>query len=64
MDFNKNQNSRSQRKNKRKEIFLTTYMYFLRVEKEFFMPLKAKYFQLNMSFQIRSQTILVLKSNS
>ena len=42
----KKQDRRIQRKSKRKNIFLKTNMYFLRIEKEFLMLLK--YFQLKL----------------
>ena len=37
----KKQDGRIQRKSKRKNIFLKTNMYFLRIEKEFLMLLKS-----------------------
>ena len=51
-------------KQEKKNIFLKTYIHFLREEKGFFMLLKAKYFQLKLKvqiFQTRSLTTLTSK---
>ena len=50
-----------------KKMFLKIYMHFLRVEKEFLMLLKVKYFQLKLKvrvFQTRFLTILISNINS
>ena len=45
MSFKKHTKPRSPEKNKKKKLFFKTCIIFLRVEKKFFMLLKAKYFQ-------------------
>ena len=44
INFKKNTKPRSQEKNEKKKFFLITCITFLKVEKKFFMLLKAKYF--------------------
>ena len=59
----KKQDHKIQRKI-RKKVFLKTHKHFLRVEKEFLMLLKAKYFQLKLEvqgFRTRYPSILISK---
>ena len=53
MNFRKkNQDHRIQGNNKRRKLFLKTCMQFLRLQKEYLMILKAKYFQLKLKVQV------------
>ena len=45
MNFRKNTKPRSQEKNKKKKLLLKTCIIFLKVEKKFWMLLKAKHFR-------------------
>ena len=51
INFKKNTKPKSQEKNKKKKLFLITWIIFLKVEKKLLILLKAKYFWQNLRVQ-------------